>query len=71
MIGTPMRENERYRRGAHTVTELKSPFVWKTKYGYLVLAGDIAWRARDIIRAIGTDHRFWIISGNVRANHVY
>ena len=42
MIGTPMRENERYRRGAHTVTELKSPFVWKTKYGYLVLAGDIA-----------------------------
>ena len=28
---------ERYRRGAHTVTDFKYHFVWKTKYSYGVL----------------------------------
>ena len=39
---------ERYRRGAHTVTEFKYHFVWKTKYSYGVLRGDLALRLRDI-----------------------
>jgi len=32
---------ERYRRGAHTVTDFKYHFVWKTKYGYNVLKKDL------------------------------
>jgi putative transposase len=32
-------DTEKYRKGAHTVTELKYHFVWKTKYGYNVLSG--------------------------------
>ena len=43
---------ERYRRGAHTVTEFKYHFVWKTKYSYGVLKGEIGQRLRDIIRKI-------------------
>ena len=31
----------RYRRGAHTVLELKYHYVWKTKYSYKVLRGDV------------------------------
>ena len=40
---------ERYRRGAHTTTDFKYHFVWKTKYSYRVLTGDLALRLRDII----------------------
>lgn len=40
-------ERERYKHGAHTVLELQYHFVWKTKYSYSVLQGDIALRARD------------------------
>ena len=45
-------DKERYRRGAHTVTDFKYHFVWKTKYGHHVLQGDIALRLREIIMEI-------------------
>jgi putative transposase len=43
----PQRE---YREGAHTVYGLKYHLVWVTKYRYKVLVGDVAVRARDLIR---------------------
>ena len=43
---------ERYRKGTHTVTDFKSHFVWKTKYSYGVLRGEIGTRLRDIIKEI-------------------
>ncbi len=52
---------ERYRRGAHTVTEFKYHFVWKTKYSYRVLTGDLALRLRDIIEAQSDDPGFFKI----------
>ena len=61
----------RYRRGAHTVTDFKYHFVWKTKYGYRVLKGEIGLRLRDIIRDICTDNGLDIIKGNVRSNHIH
>jgi len=33
--------NDRYRKGAHTVHDIKYHFVWKTKYNYAVLIGDM------------------------------
>jgi len=33
-----MVNTEKYRKGAHSVTELKYHFVWKTKYGYHVFS---------------------------------
>ena len=62
---------ERYRRGAHTVTEFKYHFVWKTKYSYGVLKGEIGQRLRDIIRKICAENRLQIIKGNVRSNHIH
>jgi len=56
---------ERYRRGAHTVTDFKYHFVWKTKYGYNVLKKDFALRLRNIVREICSEHRMEIIKGRV------
>ncbi len=64
-------DTEKYRKGAHTVTELKYHFVWKTKYGYNVLVGDLALRVRDMIRSICAEKGISIISGNVRSNHIH
>ena len=33
---------ERYRKGAHTVTDFTYHLVWKTKYSYGVLRGELA-----------------------------
>jgi putative transposase len=64
-------DKERYRRGSHTVTDLKYHFVWKTKYAYGVLQGEIAQRVRDIIREICVAKEMEIVSGHVRGNHIH
>ena len=66
-----MTDRERYRRGAHTVLELQYHFVWKTKYNYPVLKGDVALRLGDLIREIRSQQEMSVIRGNVRANHVH
>jgi putative transposase len=43
---------EDYRRGFHTVYDIKYHLVWVTKYRYRVLAGDVGIRARDLIRQV-------------------
>ena len=58
---------ESYRRGAHTVTDFKYHFVWKTKYSYGILKGEIGLRLRDIIREICAENSLDIIKGNVRS----
>jgi REP-associated tyrosine transposase len=62
---------ERYRRGAHTVTDLKYHFVWKTKYSYGVLQGEIALRLRDIVREICGEKGMEVVKGNIRSNHIH
>ena len=61
----------RYRKGAHTVHDIKYHIVWKTKYSYAVLRGDVASRTRQILREICAENDLQIVSGNVRANHVH
>ena len=62
---------ERYRRGAHTVTDFQYHFVWKTKYGYRVLKEEIGLRLRDMIKEICSEHQMDIMRGNIRANHIH
>jgi len=62
---------ERYRRGAHTVTDFKYHFVWKTKYSYSVLKRDLALRLRDIIRDICTENKMSVVKGNIRTNYIH
>ena len=61
----------RYRRGSHTIYEIKYHLVWVTKYRYHVLKGKVAHRARELIRqtCLGLDVR--IEKGHVGKDHVH
>ena len=61
----------RYQLGAHTKTDLKVHLVWVPKYRKKVLTGEIAIRARDILRQIAMEHEIDIISGKVSSDHVH
>ncbi len=60
-----------YRYGAHTKTDLKVHLVWIPKYRKRVLTGDVAVRARDILRQVALEHDLEIITGKVSINHVH
>jgi len=64
-------ERERYRRGSHTITELKYHFVWKTKYSYPVLRGEIGLRLRELLREICVEKGLTVIKGNIRPTHLH
>jgi len=60
-----------YRKGAHTVYDLKYHVVWATKYRYHVLKGEIGVRVRDIIREVCMSNDIIIIKGHVSVDHVH
>jgi putative transposase len=66
-----MMDRERYRKGAHSVLDLKYHFVWKTKYSYGVLKGEISLRLRDILKNIVAEKEMAIVTGNIRPNHIH
>jgi len=59
-----------YRKGPHTVYDIKYHLVWVTKYPYKVLKGDLALRVRDLIRKICERNDVRIIRGHVSQDHV-
>ena len=62
---------ENYRKGSHTVHDIKYHLVWITKYRYNVLNGDIALRLRTIIREVCMSYDIKILKGVVSKNHVH
>jgi len=66
-----MMDRELYRKGAHSVLDLKYHFVWKTKYSYGVLKGEISLRLRDILKNIVAEKEMTIVKGNIRPNHIH
>ena len=60
-----------YRRGSHTVYDLKYHIVWGTKYRKPVLKGKIGFRVRDLIREICDAHNVTIVRGHVSTDHVH
>ena len=61
----------RYQLGSHTKTDLKVHVIWIPKYRKRVLTGQVAVRARDLIRQIAMEHEVEVISGKVAADHVH
>ena len=61
----------RYQIGAQTKTDLKVHLVWVPKYRKKVLTGEVAIRARDILRQIAMEHEIDIVSGKVSSDHVH
>ena len=60
-----------YRKGSHTVYDLKYHIVWITKYRKPVMRGDIAERVRDLIREISRSLDVEIMKGHVSRDHVH
>ena len=60
-----------YRRGSHTVFDLKYHLVWTTKYKKPVLIGRLGTRVRDLVREICATHSIQIIRGHVSKDHIH
>lgn len=60
-----------YRKGAHTVHDVKYHFVWITKYRYKILQGDLAVRIRDIIREVCISCEVIILKEVVSKDHIH
>ena len=62
---------EEYRKGAHTVYDLQYHVVWVTKYRYHILRGDVACRARELIRQTCEARDITVLGGHVSKDHVH
>ena len=62
---------QNYRKGSHTLFDLKYHLVWITKYRKSVLVGPVAERARELIRDICKANEVEIIKGHVSKDHIH
>ena len=62
---------QNYRRGSHTVYDLKYHLVWCTKYRRGALLGEVGLRVRDLVREICLAHEVTILKGHVAKDHVH
>ena len=60
-----------YRKGSHTVFDLKYHIVWITKYRKPILNTRRAMRTRELIREICLAHSVDILKGHVSKDHVH
>jgi putative transposase len=60
-----------YKRGPHTVHDIKYHFVWLTKYRYKILKGKIKPRLRELLIQGCTARGITIIEGSIGKDHVH
>lgn len=60
-----------YRKGAHTVYDIKYHVVWTTKYRYQILRGELGVRCRDLIREVCLQNEIMILKGHMKPDHVH
>jgi putative transposase len=60
-----------YHHSAHAVWDIKYHLVWITKYRYKVLRGEVAERARSLLRQICAAREVRIVRGGVSPEHVH
>jgi putative transposase len=60
-----------YRKGSHTVYDLKYHIVWITKYRKKVLRGEIGLRLRELIKQSCEAQEVQIVKGHIAADHVH
>ena len=62
---------QHYRRSSHSLYDIKYHLVWITKYRKPALRGDVAKRARELIRQECKKLDVEIIKGHVAKDHVH
>ena len=60
-----------YRKGSHTVYDIKYHIVWVTKYRYKVLSKQIGLRLRELIRQGCQTMKITVIQGSIGRDHVH
>jgi putative transposase len=60
-----------YQTGGHSVYDLKYHIIWVTKYRYHVLVGDVAVRARELIRQCCFARGITIVKGSVGKDYIH
>lgn len=60
-----------YHHSAHAVWDIKYHLVWITKYRYQILRGEVAERARDLLRQICAAREVRIVRGAISPDHVH
>jgi putative transposase len=61
----------KYRKGPHTVFQLRYHFVFIPKYRKPVLKGEVGLRVRELVREICRTRDIEIVQGHVRPDHVH
>jgi putative transposase len=62
---------EFFKVNAYPKTSLKVNLVWASKYRRRVLTGQVAIRAREVLRHIALEHEIEIIAGKVLNDHIH
>ena len=60
-----------YRKGSHSVYDIKYHMIWVTKYRHKVLSGQVAMRLRDLVRQSCEARDVVIVRGNISKEHVH
>jgi REP-associated tyrosine transposase len=60
-----------YRFSGHAVWDIKYHLIWITKYRYKILRGEVAERAREVIRQVCQAREVSIIRGAISPDHVH
>ncbi|BDU51053.1 IS200/IS605 family transposase [Haliovirga abyssi] len=60
-----------YRKGSHSIYDIKYHIVWVTKYRYKILKGEMAKRLRDLIRQGCEARNITIVKGNITKDHIH
>ena len=60
-----------YRKGSHTVYDIKYHIVWVTKYRYKVLSKQISLRLRELIRQGCQTMNITVVQGSIGKDHVH
>ncbi|PQJ80676.1 IS200/IS605 family transposase [Polaribacter porphyrae] len=60
-----------YRKGSHTLYDLKYHIVWATKYSKPILTERRGKHVRDLIREICLTHNVQILKGHVSKDHIH
>ncbi len=61
----------KYRKGSHTVYDIKYHLIWITKYRYKILTGSIAVRLREMLVQSCESRAITVVCGNITKDHVH
>ena len=60
-----------YRKSSHSTFSIQLHLCWITKYRYKIFSGQLALRAKELIRRICVEENVEIMSGTVSPDHIH